>query len=1481
MFDFSGSGGQTSGTGADYATLMLGIDASRAVAGANQFTQATTRVQGQAQQLNRALGPVASGMASVGMAFKGVAVVMAALGIVGMVREVNSLAARFDELDVALTAVGRNVGYSRPQLAGLEKDLQKTGISALQSRQSLLKMMQANLDLTQATKLARAAQDVAVVGQLNSSDALARMTHGIVSGQTEVLRTIGINVQFEAGYKTLAKSLNKTQNELTAKEKVQSRMNSVLKQAATLEGLYEASMTSAAKQMRSTQRYTEDLGVALGAVFQPAYTTLVFAYADALKQMAQKVKENEDPLTRTGILLDATVKHYLVLVAVMREIAGVVGPTLGALGGWLQLGKALVLFDAKGLEKGWDRHTTALGRLGNQLGNVKDQVLGVNKAMDAVTTNARNQIVGAALTSKSLERFGIARPNTGIIPVGSVDFFAPTGPGIRSPFKVFSDPSTRQPTVDNRVTASQTKAILEGEAAAATAALEKKAEAMKEAAKEAKGLRRANDELMDSYRDVTSLEQFLTKLKATQAEWKKAGLSAAEIETRTAKALHVEGLIMYREQLAELAGWADTAKDALNATAQATTGVRVDRLVEKMKTLWAVQKDIAELTREADRAERARAIQTDLVPVLGQKGADAFQAKIDDFEEKQRVTGTLVAGGINAARETAMADEIVKQQRRVLDAQAEVNKESGQWVETLAQGLGVLTQLASLARQLSPEARQGLQGATGALQGVVALQGLKNGAGEAVSVGKALSGGAGAAAGVAALSGVGAVIIGVAAVADAFDVFGTRAKERARQMEAAAAQFNRALDEFARAGEVLSSVQASIKALTRDAGTLVTGLAAATGVNLQAGRRPEEYLTRQNVDAIRTRGQGLLRDGNATNDIEGVKLIKFAQGLAQVVDALEARIKALVPVVMEALNVDYLQATGQGALVAIAEAGRQLQDRLANLKVFLDAGELTTDAYAEAVRKSGVIHTKAIDEINKAAALAEAQAQRAAVAFDTNNAGRILDAGNNPRAAEDARRTNQYENELAEAREANRDVTQLLIAQELEWIQVQQQRAQADANARTDRNLSGFQRDAAIVGGPVAGQLAGMATATALAVRAIQQDTTLTNDERVTETANEIRRSGAEMALFIAGLRQQFQDGLAGLNAELARNPIESAILSSGLQMQQALAGYRDLLSAGVITDAEFAAIETAWGEKRERLVAIARENVLRSQEGFAVDAANAAASLTGSASDRFAAGALEQTTNVEQRIRAAKVLVDEGTITSEAFEAFAKTLRDSVAPALLETAFAAEEAARIMQANLTTLNQQWAVFGADANEQLADTKSLLGFGGMDEGAIRALFTRATPGVELTAAQMAMNDKIAQYFQASSRAQSFNESQAAITDREAEAVRQADRTSGAGGVTMNYSRTGVQTISEGTAMRLVDISLSQLLVLRSIDQKSGGASSGGVTVNVTVSGASLNGMTARDAGNTIARQVAPAVDEILGRQAGRLTRETGNVAITS
>ncbi len=298
----------------------LGSDAEKGGA------RARTAVRGMDSEL-RHIQDTAKSVAGV------VATAFAAVKTTQLIKDSVTLAARYETLGVVMQTVGRNFGYTADEVDATSRALQQAGISMVESRQQTTKLMQAHIDLTHATDLAREAQDAAVIGNMNSSEAFAHLVTGIQTAQVEMLRTIGINVNFEEAYQTAAKAINKKTTQLSEDEKMQIRVNAVLAAGADIAGTYEAAMSTAGKQMTSFSRYTEDFKVKFGEAFGPAATEMIKTATAEMKRLQAVVQDPEvqKSLAKLG---EAGVTAFESMI----RLGEVVGPTFkDILDGWNSL----------------------------------------------------------------------------------------------------------------------------------------------------------------------------------------------------------------------------------------------------------------------------------------------------------------------------------------------------------------------------------------------------------------------------------------------------------------------------------------------------------------------------------------------------------------------------------------------------------------------------------------------------------------------------------------------------------------------------------------------------------------------------------------------------------------------------------------------------------------------------------------------------------------------------------------------------------------------------------------------------------------------------------------------------------------------------------------------------------------------------------------------------------------------------------------
>jgi len=303
----------------DIASLYLKVDSTQVDGGAKSLDQ-LAQSGGKAEASTTALTSATNILANAARIAAGA---FGAFKLVQYAREATLLAARYETMGIVMKVAGNNAGYNSAQMDKYSKALQKNGISMLQSRDALTQLATANIDLAKASEIGRAAQDLAVVGNVNSSEAMNRMIHGIKSGQIEVLRTLGLNVSFEESYKNLAAELHKNVDALNAEEKALARTNAVLSEAKNYAGIYEESMTTAGKAMSSLIRYSENLKIKLGEVFLPALASAVFGYTDALKAANQEADDLAQK-NAIGKFAEGLLVSIVALTAATATYAGVV-----------------------------------------------------------------------------------------------------------------------------------------------------------------------------------------------------------------------------------------------------------------------------------------------------------------------------------------------------------------------------------------------------------------------------------------------------------------------------------------------------------------------------------------------------------------------------------------------------------------------------------------------------------------------------------------------------------------------------------------------------------------------------------------------------------------------------------------------------------------------------------------------------------------------------------------------------------------------------------------------------------------------------------------------------------------------------------------------------------------------------------------------------------------------------------------------------
>lgn len=267
------------------------------------------------------LAALSAGLAAV--AFITVKVLQVIGDLIGKVFELGKAsiitAARWDELRLVAQFLGQRAGLTSDEVTALGDSIEDQGIRADVASKQIAQMARFNLDLSRATELAAAAQNVAVLAGQDSSETLDNLIYGIITYNKRVLRTQGLNIDVKGSFKLLSKELDKSVESLTEAEKVQATFNAVLQESKKLVGVYDLAMENAGKQLRSlTGRELPELSAAFGSFFQPAFLT-------AVKAARQFVSGLKDMISEGGRLYPVMVKIGAVASLIADGLARLAG----------------------------------------------------------------------------------------------------------------------------------------------------------------------------------------------------------------------------------------------------------------------------------------------------------------------------------------------------------------------------------------------------------------------------------------------------------------------------------------------------------------------------------------------------------------------------------------------------------------------------------------------------------------------------------------------------------------------------------------------------------------------------------------------------------------------------------------------------------------------------------------------------------------------------------------------------------------------------------------------------------------------------------------------------------------------------------------------------------------------------------------------------------------------------------------------------
>lgn len=207
--------------------------------------------------------------------------------------------------------------------------VQDLGITTRRSFDAVNNMIVAQVRLADATKVTRIAQNAAVVGLTDSSEALQRLIFGAVTRQPEVLRRLGIIVNFEQEFAAATRQVGR---DLSESEKRQIAFNAVIRQGEKLIGTYEAAMTTTGKRIGSLTRFVEEAQFALGREFGPTLGDIV-DLAEAGAKNTEKFATEIANLAKVAasVLAAGGIVRLATLIGSFTPVGGALRVTSGTL----------------------------------------------------------------------------------------------------------------------------------------------------------------------------------------------------------------------------------------------------------------------------------------------------------------------------------------------------------------------------------------------------------------------------------------------------------------------------------------------------------------------------------------------------------------------------------------------------------------------------------------------------------------------------------------------------------------------------------------------------------------------------------------------------------------------------------------------------------------------------------------------------------------------------------------------------------------------------------------------------------------------------------------------------------------------------------------------------------------------------------------------------------------------------------------------
>lgn len=284
-----------------------------------------------------------------------IAPLMAAFSVaklIGFGKEVAMLAAHVEHAGVMANVLGRGAGYAGTEIDNFTKSIQKFGITDDGAAKSIVKLVEANVDLKDSAKLAAVAMDAAAVAGIQGEEAMAKIASALMTGRTRELKSMGLSVDFTRAEATEKIKLGHALNE---QERQQARVNDTVRAGIVVLGAHTASLGTAMGQYLLLQKNWNELKESLGKVFGPALQFTLSEINRAIEGFGSALDGNQPAIESFGTSLKVMLIDIEVQWLKLMQLVDKSGGTFTAAGALLfktghDIGKAAGVTPKEG---GW------------------------------------------------------------------------------------------------------------------------------------------------------------------------------------------------------------------------------------------------------------------------------------------------------------------------------------------------------------------------------------------------------------------------------------------------------------------------------------------------------------------------------------------------------------------------------------------------------------------------------------------------------------------------------------------------------------------------------------------------------------------------------------------------------------------------------------------------------------------------------------------------------------------------------------------------------------------------------------------------------------------------------------------------------------------------------------------------------------------------------------------------------------------------